>query len=148
MLDVGCGCGATTLAAAGMVGAGGSAFGLDLSAPMLGVARRRAEERAAANVRFDQADAQTCVLPRDAFDVAISRFGTMFFDDPVAAFRNVAGALRTGARLVIATWQPLIANAWLTVPGAALLRYGTLSKTDDGASGMFSQSDPVDLAST
>ncbi|MGH7749289.1 MAG: class I SAM-dependent methyltransferase, partial [Candidatus Dormibacteria bacterium] len=148
VLDVGCGCGATTLAAAELVGAPGGVLGLDLSAPMLEVARRRCHERAAANVRFEQADAQTCALPRAAFDVAISRFGTMFFDDPVAAFRNVAGALGRGGRLAIATWQPLVANAWLTVPGAALLRYGTPPATADGASGMFSQSDPSDLAAT
>lgn len=147
VLDVGCGCGATTLAAAGAAGPGGSALGIDLSGPMLEVARRRAREGGVANVRFEQADAQTHALPAGAFDVTISRFGTMFFADPVAAFTNVARALRPGARLCLATWQPLAANHWLTVPGAVLLRYGTPPEITGGP-GMFAQSDPAALAAT
>ena len=114
---------------------------------MLDVARRRAREGGVANVRFEQADAQTHALPAGAFGVAISRFGTMFFADPVAAFINVAGALRPGARLCLATWQPLVANDWLTVPGAVLLRYGTPPEATGGP-GMFAQSDPAALAAT
>lgn len=144
VLDIGCGCGATTLAAARAAGPTGSALGIDLSEPMLEVARRRAHERAVANVRLEQADAQTHALAWAAFDVAISRFGTMFFADQVAAFTNIAGALRPGARLCLATWQPLAANDWLTIPGAMLLRYGTLPEAADGP-GMFAQSDPAAL---
>jgi ubiquinone/menaquinone biosynthesis C-methylase UbiE len=147
VLDVGCGCGATTVAAAQAAGPGGSVLGIDLSRPMLEVARRRAHEGSVANVRFEQADAQTHALPPGAFGAAISRFGTMFFADPVAAFINVAGALRPGARLCLATWQPLAANDWLTVPGAVLLRYGTPPQVTGGPS-MFAQSDPAALAAT
>jgi ubiquinone/menaquinone biosynthesis C-methylase UbiE len=99
VLDIGCGCGATTLAAARAAGPAGSAFGIDLSEPMLDVARRRARDQAVTNAQFEQADAQTHALPASAFDVTISRFGTMFLADQVAAFTNIAAALRTGGRL-------------------------------------------------
>ena len=72
------------------------------------------------NVEYRQADAQTDQLG-GPFDVAISRFGTMFFDDPAAAFENIARHLSPAGRLCIVTWQPLEANQWLVVPGAALL---------------------------
>ena len=68
----------------------------------------------------------------------------MFFDDPVAAFANIATATRPTGRLCLATWQPLAANDWLLIPGAALLRYGSLPDTSGTAPGMFAQSDPVD----
>lgn len=143
VLDVGCGCGATTLAAAHAVGAAGSARGVDLSALMLDVARGRAAERGVDNVSFEQADAQTQPLARHAYDVAISRFGTMFFDDPVAAFANVRRALADYGRLCIATWQPLAANDWLTIPGAELLRYGTIPEAASDGPGMFALSEPA-----
>jgi SAM-dependent methyltransferase len=69
----------------------------------------------------------------------ISRFGTMFFADQTAALANIRRGLRPGGRLCLATWQPLEANDWLTIPGAALLRYGNLSDTEAGAPGMFAQ---------
>lgn len=141
VLDVGCGCGATTLAAAEQVGSTGSAHGVDLSEAMLGLARRRADDRGSA-VTFVCADAQTDPLPGPV-DVAISRFGTMFFDDPTAAFTNIARHVAPDGRLCIATWQPLAANEWLVVPGAALLAFTDLPEgaTADGP-GMFAQSDP------
>ena len=74
------------------------------------------------------------------FDAAISRFGTMFFADPTAAFVNIARGLRPSGRLCVATWQPLIANEWLTIPGAALSRYGTIPETEASGPGMFAQS--------
>jgi hypothetical protein len=66
----------------------------------------------------------------------------MFFDDPVAAFRNIGRSLRPDGRLCVATWQPLVDNDWLTIPGAALLRYGSFPEVSNGP-GMFAQSDPV-----
>ena len=87
--------------------------------------------------RVDPGPAET-----NALDVAISRFGTMFFGDPVAAFTNVARSLRDGARLCLATWQPLADNDWLTIPGRVLLRYGQLPDTSGTAPGKFAQSDP------
>jgi ubiquinone/menaquinone biosynthesis C-methylase UbiE len=144
VIDLGCGCGATTLDAAYEVGAAGTAYGIDLSDPMLDVARHRARDRELANIRFEYGDAQTHRFPAAGFDVALSRFGTMFFADQVAAFTNVARALRPGGRMSLATWQPMIANDWLTVPGAVLLRYGTLPAAPEGP-GMFAQSDPDEL---
>jgi SAM-dependent methyltransferase len=142
VLDVGCGCGATTLAAGRAAGVDGRAVGLDLSAPLLELARRRAVDRGC-GAEFVQADVQTDPLG-GPFDVAISRFGTMFFDDPAAAFANVARHLVPGGRLVMVTWQPLTANEWLVVPGAALLHYGELpAASDSSGPGMFAQSDPV-----
>jgi SAM-dependent methyltransferase len=141
VLDVGCGCGSTTLAVAEQVGSGGFATGVDLSAPMLDVARRRAEGAHVSNVRFVQADAQTYRADRPP-QLAISRFGTMFFDDPTAAFANLAGLLAPGGRICLATWQPLEANDWLAIPGAALLRYASLPDAEPDAPGMFAQSGP------
>jgi ubiquinone/menaquinone biosynthesis C-methylase UbiE len=147
ILDVGCGCGATTIVAAGQARPDGKATGVDLSEPMLTVARQRAAEGGLTTVSFVQGDAQTDDLG-DAHDVVISRFGTMFFDDPVAAFTNIGRAVRPGGRLFIATWRPLSLNDWLTVPGTALLRYGTLPDSQPGAPGMFAQADPDLLRST
>jgi len=145
VLDVGCGCGATTIAAASIVGLTGTLLGMDISEVMLSVARRRVEESGLATVSFVAADAQTHPFEPAAYDIAISRFGTMFFDDPVAAFANIARALRPAGRLCLVTWQPLAANDWLTIPGAALLEYGTLPEATDGP-GMFAQSDPISVA--
>lgn len=142
VLDLGCGCGATTIAAASIVDPTGTALGMDISEVMLSVARRRVEESGLATVSFVAADAQTRPFEPAAYDIAISRFGTMSFDDPVAAFANIARALRPAGRLCLVTWQPLAANDWLTIPGAAMLEYGTLPKTADGP-GMFEQSDSV-----
>ena len=102
VLDVGCGCGVTTLLAGRAVGATGAATGIDLSEPMLDVARAGADD--ARNVRFLQADAQTHMFDAAAFDLVISRFGSMFFDDPVRAFANLADAMKT--RGPNGAWQP------------------------------------------
>jgi ubiquinone/menaquinone biosynthesis C-methylase UbiE len=139
VLDVGCGCGATTLAAARLVGASGSATGLDLSGPMLDVARQRADRAGLANASFMQADAQTYRHDPPA-DLLISRFGTMFFADPIAAFTNLHRALGADGRMCLATWQPLEANQWLAVPGEVLRRYSDAPPADPGAPGMFAQS--------
>lgn len=141
VLDVGCGCGATTLRAADLVGPRGSTTGIDLSGPMLDVARRRALDRGA-DAEFVRGDAQTHPFAAGSVDVVIGRFGTMFFSDPVAAFANIAAALRPGGRIVLATWQPLGANEWLVVPGAALLTHTTLPEPAPDGPGMFAQSDP------
>jgi SAM-dependent methyltransferase len=104
VLDVGCGCGETTIAAA-QTASGGSALGLDLSAPMLAVARQLAAGAGVANVRFEQGDAQAYPLSERTCDVAISKFGVLFFDDPSAAFANIASAVRPGGRLAFLSWQ-------------------------------------------
>ena len=142
VVDIGCGCGATTLAAAARVGRAGSVLGVDLSGPMLELARRRAESAEVGNATFLQGDAQIQTFEPGSIDLAISRFGTMFFADPVAAFTNIAAAVRPGGRVCLATWQPLTANEWLVVPGAALLRHTDLPATSPEGPGMFAQSDP------
>lgn len=147
VLDVGCGCGATTLLAAAAVAPDGSALGVDLSEPMLAVARRRAAALTLDNIAFVQADAQTHSFD-ERFDIAVSRFGTMFFTDPAAAFANIAGSLRPDGRLCLATWQPLAANDWLTFPGAALLQFGSLPDAGEGGPGMFAQSEPAVITAT
>jgi ubiquinone/menaquinone biosynthesis C-methylase UbiE len=142
VLDIGCGCGATTLAAAAHVGDAGSATGIDLSRPMLDLARRRATSASATNTSFIHGDAQTHPFASGSADLVISRFGTMFFSDPEAAFANIATALRPGGRICLATWQPLMANEWLTVPGAALLRHTEPPTVHSDEPGMFGQSEP------
>ena len=116
VLDVGCGCGETTIAAAQAAsgtpgsgtdkpGPGGSALGLDLSAPMLEVARQLAAETGVANAQFEQGDAQVYRLRPGFYDVVISKFGVMFFDDPAAAFGNFSAGVRPGGRLAFLLWQ-------------------------------------------
>ena len=144
VLDIGCGCGSTTLAAARTVGLEGSVRGIDLSAPMLDIARQRRDGAGLANVEFVQADAQTHSFA-PAVDVAISRFGSMFFADPVAAFANIAGGLRQHGRLCLATWQPLAANDWLTVPGARCCATARSPKTSPAAPGCSGSRIPMRL---
>ncbi len=111
VLDIGCGAGKTTRDAARAASAG-SALGIDISAPMIARARELAAAEGVRNVRFEHGDAQTHPLPAQGFDVAISRFGTMFFADPITALRNVRGALAGDGRLVMMVWQALEANEW------------------------------------
>lgn len=121
VLDVGCGSGATTRAAARLAG-DGHALGVDLSSPMLALARERSA--GIPNVRFEQADAQ--VHPFPECDVVMSRSGVMFFGDPHAAFTNLSRALRPGGRLALMVWQPVARNDWMRTIRAAL---GTLDET-------------------
>jgi len=142
VLDIGSGCGATTLMASTDVGNPGSVTGVDLSRPMLDVAQERARAIGAGNATFTQADAQIHAFELGSVDLIISRFGTMFFSDPEAAFINIGKALHPGGRLVLATWQSLADNEWLTLPGEALLRHTDMRPTSAEPLGMFSQSDP------
>jgi SAM-dependent methyltransferase len=136
VLDVGCGCGATTIAMARAAGSpgdgdgtrgpavpdghcastGGSALGLDLSGPMLEVARRRAADAGLPNIAFEHGDAQIYPLPAGHYDLAISSFGVMFFDDPAAAFANIAVAVRPGGRLAFLCWQGDEHNDLFAIP--------------------------------
>jgi SAM-dependent methyltransferase len=109
VLDIGCGTGATTRRAAREAGTG-SALGIDISAPAIERARELAD--GIGNITFEHADAQAHRFPRERFNLAISRFGTMFFHDPVAAFTNIGQALRPAGRLVMLVWQPRERNEW------------------------------------
>ena len=140
VLDVGCGNGAVSLEAARAVGPGGRVTGLDLSAPMLEVARRRAEEQGI-DVDFVQGDAQTASFDQP-FDVVVSRFGVMFFDDPEVAFANLAKATRPGGRLCFVCWQEMFANEWIAVPAMAMVAHvGIPELPEPGAPGPFALAD-------
>jgi SAM-dependent methyltransferase len=140
VLDIGCGCGTTTLLSARDAA---EAVGVDISAPMLDHARARARTANVTNVRFQQADAQTYAFEPASFDVAISRFGVMFFEDPVSAFSSVARALRPDGRLAFVCWQDLGRNDWLLVPGMAAVQYVPLPDLGPpDAPGMFSLAEP------
>ncbi len=123
VLDIGCGCGETTLELAARVSVGGSVFGLDISNPMLARARERARRADLSNVEFHQADAQTYEFDAAGFDLLFSRFGVMFFSSPVDAFTNLLSALRPGGRLVFVAWQELIRNPWMHLPIVAASKH-------------------------
>jgi SAM-dependent methyltransferase len=141
VLDIGCGTGQTTREAA-RAATVGSALGVDLSSAMLGEARRRAAAEGLTNVRFEQADAQIHPFEVEAFDVAISRSGAMFFGDLVAAFTNIGRALRSGGRMVLLTWQPLSGNEWIRELSGALAAGRNVPPPPPDAPGPFSLSDP------
>lgn len=114
VLDVGCGTGGTTLAAARVTGPQGGCVGIDISAPMLDAARGRAG-REQVQATFVQADAQTHAFEPETFDTIISRFGVMFFGDPVAAFANLRRAVRADGRLCFAAWRSADENPFMTI---------------------------------
>lgn len=118
IVDIGCGPGTTAVLLASRVGPEGEVTGVDISPAMVAAATRRAEAAGATNARFIVADAQMESLGHD-LDAAFSRFGVMFFQDPVAAFANIGGSLRDGGRLAVAVWGPLADNPWMFVPTAA-----------------------------
>ncbi len=120
VLDIGCGTGQTTVDIARRVAPGGRVVGLDISRPMLAAARRRQTPSGAVTIDFREGDAQVATIERGAYDVVFSRFGVMFFSDPVAAFKNLHGALRPSGRLAILCWQPLPRNPWVAGPLQAL----------------------------
>jgi SAM-dependent methyltransferase len=113
VLDVGCGTGSTTVAVARRLGASGSCTGIDISEPMIAAARARAE-RQGGSVTFIVGDAQTYPLDRASFDAIISRFGVMFFADPVAAFTNLRAAASAGAMLQAIAWRSAAENPFMT----------------------------------
>jgi SAM-dependent methyltransferase len=143
VVDVGCGCGATSLALAARVGADGQVLGVDISGPMLERARERALAAGVANLRFEQSDAQTHAFTPVA-DTVFSRFGVMFFEDSVAAFRNLRRCLRPGGRLCFVCWQPLAENPWMALPMQAIAPFvEARPRPEPGAPGPFAFADPT-----
>jgi SAM-dependent methyltransferase len=125
VLDVGCGTGATTMDIASCVGANGSAVGVDISRPLLERAEARRTDGGNKKIHYLLADAQTHEFEADDFDLITSRFGVMFFGDPVKAFRNLYSTLRVGGRLSFVSWAPMAGNPWFEVPrDAAVARLG------------------------
>ena len=142
VLDVGCGTGHATLEAA-QAAPSGLAVGVDLSSKMLAYARDRAAAEGVAHAEFIRADAQVHPFEPGAFDVAISSFGAMFFNDPVAAFTNIHRALAAGGRLSLLAWRPLEENEWLMTFRAALALGRTLPAPPLSAPGPFGLADPA-----
>lgn len=140
VLDIGCGCGTLTLRATSL---GKRATGVDVSAPMIERAIAVAREQNVFNAQFLVSDAQTHQFAPE-FDIAISRFGVMFFDDPVAAFANIGTSLRPGGRLVFCCWQELAANDWVLLPGMAAAEH--LPLPAPSGPGPFSLAAPGPLA--
>ena len=138
VLDVGCGTGASTLALAAAVAPGGRVVGADISGQMLARAGERVAAAGASGVELVVADAQTHRFAPGGFDLAVSRFGLMFFADPVAAFGNLRRALRPGGRLAFAAWGPVEANPWFVIPrAAAVARMGPVPADPPGTPGPF-----------
>lgn len=141
VLDIGCGCGETSLTLARAVGPSGEVVGVDVSGPMLRVARNRAA--GLANISFMEADASQAPLP-GGFSLLFSRFGVMFFDKPVDAFARMGRALTPGARLAFVCWQPAALNPWATVAAKAALAASGLPtpQADPRTPGPFAFADP------
>ena len=139
ILEIGCGTGTTTLALGGRVGTSGEILAADLSRPMLNKAIERANVSAEHPITFVEADAQVHSFPTAAFDAVYSRFGVMFFDDPIAAFRNIGKAVRPGGRMAYVCWADRKANPWIRIPaGAAKTCLDLPAPPPDDAPGQFS----------
>jgi SAM-dependent methyltransferase len=141
VLDIGCGNGLTSRDAARATGEHGDVLGVDLSGAMLARAAQAAKDEGLGNVRFEPGDAQVFPFPDGHFDLVMSRFGVMFFGDPVAAFTNIAAALRPGGRLVMLVWGPVADNEWVTAMLDALALGRDLPAPPPGAPGPFSLAD-------
>ena len=118
VLDIGCGCGDTTIAIARVIGARGAVLGVDVSQPMLDVAQEHAREARLRHLEFRKSDASVAELPA-AIDLLFSRFGVMFFSEPSAAFRHMRRSLKAGGRCVFVCWRTPRDNAWAMAPLAA-----------------------------
>jgi SAM-dependent methyltransferase len=142
VLDIGCGSGQTTRDAARFA-ATGRVVGVDKSMSMVERARQLAETAGLHNVSFLQADAETHRFPSESFDIAISRFGTMFFADPITAFANLARALRPGGRLVMMVWQQHDRNEWSVLIERALAAVTNAAADSPTLTDPFSLADPT-----
>jgi SAM-dependent methyltransferase len=144
VVDVGCGTGQSTLELARRAGPAGRVVGMDISQPMLTRARARATSAGATNVTFVAADVQTHAFEPERADACFSRFGVMFFADPIAAFANLRAALRPGGRLGFVCWQALPDNPWMLVPLSAAVQHVPLPAiASPDAPGPFAFADPA-----
>ncbi len=137
VLDVGCGTGAAAIEIARALGADGRVLGVDVSAPMIASAQENARE-GGYGAEFVLADAETHAFEPEMFDMLVSRFGVMFFGDPVAAFANMRGAMRKDGRMRVFTWRHPRDNAFMTVAGRVARDYvPDMPKFDPEAPGQF-----------
>ena len=142
VVDIGCGCGATLLALAERVGPSGHVLGLDVSNPMAARARDRIVAAGLNNAEVVVADAASYEFRRANTDLLFSRFGVMFFADPVGAFANLRRCMTPGGRLLCAAWRPLMDNQWFSVPMAAARQLVTPQPpADPNAPGPFAFAD-------
>jgi SAM-dependent methyltransferase len=142
VLDIGCGTGQTARDAARLAG-DGWVLGVDISKRMIERARSLAEAEGIRNVTFDHADAQDHLFPAERFDLAISRFGTMFFPDPVVAFRNIGRGMRPAGRLLLMVWQRHERNEWsVSIAQALTATPGSPVRSPTGLD-PFSLADPA-----
>ena len=111
ILDIGCGCGATTLEIAKIVNQG-EVIGVDISEPMLERATQTASDMALTNISYQVKDVQVDEMPNKYFDIAFSRFGVMFFEDPFEAFKNINHSLKDNGQLSFVCWQHASLNPW------------------------------------
>ena len=118
VLDIGCGSGTTTLKLSALVGSKGYVLGIDISRPMLGIARRRAVE-ARSGAQFVEDDVTDYDFEPGSFDLAFSQLGVMFFGDPVAAFTNIRRAVKPGGRIVFCCWRHPFEHLWAFIPESA-----------------------------
>jgi len=136
VLEIGCGAGAATFPVAEAVGPGGRVLGADISRPLLERAEARRRALGLVQVAFIEADAQEAAFEPGAFDLVTSRFGVMFFADPVAAFRNIGRALAPGGRLAFVAWAAPDRNPWFSLPQrVAVARLGPVPPTPPEAPG-------------
>jgi SAM-dependent methyltransferase len=140
VVDIGCGTGETTRACAERA-VDGRVVGVDVSTAMLERARLRAADAGMTNVEFERGDAQVYPFAPAGFDLVVSRFGVMFFDDPLAAFTNIGRSVRSGGRLACVVWQEMDRNEWVTVVRDALAVGRSLPVPPAGAPGPFGLAD-------
>lgn len=143
ILDIGCGSGASTFMLADQVGPTGHVLGVDISQQLVELARAATPD--AAPVEFRLADAATAAFPAEGFDLLFSRFGVMFFDDPVAAFANMRRALKPDGRVAFVCWRSATDNDWVRLPMAAIRDIVQPAPADPDAPGPFAFSNPERL---
>lgn len=142
VLDIGCGCGHTTLDIANKVLPTGKVTGLDISAPMLKRAEETATKKSLSNVKFKCVDVQIDDIGEGLYSSAFSRFGVMFFEDPVAAFNNINKSLRLGACLSFVCWQSASVNPWQSLFIGEIKKFLDLPSPPPRSPGPFAFMEP------
>ena len=144
IIDIGCGCGATTLEIAKKI-TQGEILGVDISEPMLDKAAETAREMSLSNISFEVKDVQVDVMPQNYFDVAFSRFGVMFFEDPFEAFKNIHSSLKEDGLLIFVCWQNASLNPWQSLSIQVIKEFLDLPAPAPKSPGPFSFEDKTYL---
>ena len=140
ILDIGCGCGATTIEIAKMIPKG-HVTGLDISMPMLDRAEKFASEMSLSNIDFQVKDVQTEEINSNHYDIAFSRFGVMFFEDPYEAFKNINQSIKENGQLVFVCWQHPSLNPWQSLSLQVIKEYLDLPSPPPKSPGPFAFED-------